>query len=190
MDSTLYNPKNQGIQIRLRRYRDSLAISGGMVIVMSIWDIIKLFIGFFLGEDTIEALVEAVINDSGSPVIGDEYESVVRIVLWVTILLILLLFSAVIFLYHLYIGLNAYRVGRQSAKKRKRLYILLTFLSTIFAGLLIMSNLLILINATDASGNVDFAFLIMEVTAFINYIFILYSVYKIRILEKAEGGMA
>ena len=53
-----------------------------------------------------------------------------------------------------------------------------------------MSNLLILINATDASGNVDFAFLIMEVTAFINYIFILYSVYKIRILEKAEGGMA
>ena len=104
MDSTLYNPKNQGIQIRLRRYRDSLAISGGMVIVMSIWDIIKLFIGFFLGEDTIEELVEAVINDSGSPVIGDEYESVVRIVLWVTILLILLLFSAVIFLYHLYIG--------------------------------------------------------------------------------------
>ncbi|MBQ3773700.1 MAG: hypothetical protein II833_04870, partial [Pseudobutyrivibrio sp.] len=63
MDSTLYNPKNQGIQIRLRRYRDSPAISGGMVIVMSIWDIIKLFIGFFLGEDTIEALVEAVIND-------------------------------------------------------------------------------------------------------------------------------
>ena len=179
MDSTLYNPKNQGIQIRLRRYRDSLAIGGGMVIVMSIWDIIKLFIGFFLGEDTIEALVEAVINDS-----------VLRIVLWVTILLILLLFSAVIFLYHLYIGLNAYRVGRQTAKKRKRLYILLTFLSTIFAGLLIMSNLLILINATDASGNVDFAFLIMEVTAFINYIFILYSVYKIRILEKAEGGMA
>ena len=190
MDSTLYNPKNQGIQIRLRRYRDSLAISGGMVIVMSIWDIIKLFIGFFLGEDTIEELVEAVINDSGSLVIGDEYESVVRIVLWVTILLILLLFSAVIFLYHLYIGLNAYRVGRQTVKKRKRLYILLTFLSTIFAGLLIMSNLLILINATDASGNVDFAFLIMEVTAFINYIFILYSVYKIRILEKAEGGMA
>ena len=187
MDSTLYNPKNQGIQIRLRRYRDSLAISGGMVIVMSIWDIIKLFIGFFLGEDTIEELVEAVINDSGSPVIGDEYESVVRIVLWVTILLILLLFSAVIFLYHLYIGLNAYRVGRQTAKKSNRFFIVLTLLSTIFAGMLILSNVLVLFNATDKRGNVDFAFLIMEIIIFFIYIFILYSARKIRILERIEG---
>lgn len=188
MDSTLYNPKNERIQIQLRYYRDSLAISGGMVIFMSIWDIIKLFIGFFLGEDTIQELVETVMYESAISVIGTKYESTMRTLMWVSILILLLFFAAIIFLYHLYIGLNAYRVGRQIAKKSKRLYLVLTLISTIFTGLLIMSNLLVLFNETDTSGSVDLAILIMEVTAFINYIFILYSNRKIRILERAEGG--
>lgn len=187
MDSTLYTPKNQGIQVQLRYYRDSLAISGGMVIVMSIWDIIKLFIGFFLGEDTIKELVEATIYENGISAIGTKYESTMRALTWVSILLILSIFVAIIFLYHLYIGLNAYRVGRQTAKKSNRFFIVLTLLSTIFAGMLILSNVLVLFNATDERGNVDFAFLIMEVTTFFNYIFILYSARKIRILEKIEG---
>ena len=175
MDSTLFNPKNEGIQIQLRYYRDSLAISGGMVIVMSIWDIIKLFIGFFLGEDTIEELVETAVHEGGIAIIGTDYESLIRILMWVLILLMLSFLGAVIFLYHLYIGLNAYKEGRQTVKKRKRLYLVLTLLSTIFTGLIIMSNILVLFSATNTSANVDFAFLIMEVTAFINYIFILYS---------------
>lgn len=187
MDSTLYTPKNEGIQIQLRHYRDSLAISGGMVIVMSIWDIIKLFIGFFLGEDTIKELVEATIYENGISAIDTKYESTMRVLTWVSILLILSIFVAIIFLYHLYIGLNAYRAGRQTAKKSNRFFIVLTLLSTIFAGMLILSNVLVLFNATDERGNVDFAFLIMEITTFFNYIFILYSARRIRILEKIEG---
>lgn len=190
MDSTLFNPKNEEIQIQLRYYRDSLAISGGMVIVMSIWDIIKLFIGFFLGEDTIEELVETAVHEGGIAIIGTDYESLIRILMWVLILLMLSFLGAVIFLYHLYIGLNAYKEGRQTAKKRKRLYLVLTLLSTIFTGLIIMSNILVLFSATNTSANVDLAFLIMEVTAFINYIFILYLANKTRILEKAEGETA
>ena len=188
MDSTLYTPKNEGIQIQLRYYRDSLAISGGMVIVMSIWDIIKLYVGLFLGEDTIKELVETTMHENGVSAIGTKYEDTMRILTWVSILLVLSFFVAIIFLYHLYIGLNDYRVGRQTAKKIKRLYLVLTLLSTIFSGILIMSSLLALFNATDASGNVDFAFLIMEVTSFFNYFFILYSARKIRLLEKVEGG--
>ena len=53
--------------------------------------------------------------------------------------------------------------------------------------MLILSNVLVLFNATDERGNVDFAFLIMEITTFFNYIFILYSARRIRILEKIEG---
>lgn len=187
MDSTLYNSRNEGLQIQLRHYRDNIAISGGMVIVMSIWDIIKLFIGFFLGEDTIQELVEASMHENGISVIGTEYENAVRILLWVLLLLILSILSAVIFLYHFYIGLNAYRVGRQSIKKRKSRYLVLTLISAIFAGISIMLNVLAIFNVTKARGNVDFASLIMEITAFVNYIFILYSAHKIRILEKAEG---
>lgn len=44
MDAILYKPKNEKLQIQLRHYRDSLDISGGMVIVMLLWDIIKLCI--------------------------------------------------------------------------------------------------------------------------------------------------
>lgn len=187
MDSTLYNPKNQGIQIQLRYYRDSLAISGGMVIVMSIWDIMKLFIGFFLGEDTIKELVETTIYENGISAIGAKYESTMRALTWVSILLILSIFVAIIFLYHLYIGLNAYKAGRQTTQKSNRFYLVLTMLSAIFAGMIVVLNILVLFNATDERGNVDFAFLIMEITTFFNYIFILYSAHKIRILEKKEG---
>ena len=42
-------------------------------------------------------------------------------------------------------------------------------------------------NSEDPSGNVDLAFFIMEITAFVNYIFILYSADKIRKLEKQEN---
>ncbi len=43
MDTAIYKPRNEGIEIRLRRYRDALALSGGMVIALSVWDIIKLY---------------------------------------------------------------------------------------------------------------------------------------------------
>jgi uncharacterized membrane protein len=107
--------------------------------------------------------------------------------LWIGILLIIMMFSVVVLLYHLYIGLNAYRVGRQTIKRKKRFYLVLTFLSALFAGILIIVNILSFINAEDPSGNVDLAFFIMEITAFVNYIFILYSADKIRKLEKAGG---
>lgn len=186
MNDTLYKPQNQGIQIQLRRYRDSLAISGGMVIIMSIWDIIKLFIVFFLGEDTIAKHIEIAMNQGGIIAIGTEFEKFVKIISWIVVLLILFLFCAVAFLYHLYIGLNAYRVGRQTAKKCNRLYLVFSFLSAIFTGMLIISNIFYFFNAADSSGNIDLAFFIMEVTALVNYILILYAAYKIRKFEKIE----
>ena len=187
MDVTVYKPKNEEIQIRLRRYRDALSISGSVVIALSVWDILKLFIGFFLGEETIAQIIGTVMEQSGSAVIGTEYEKVVNIILWMGLLLIIMIFSVVVLLYHLYVGLNAFRTGRQTVKREKRLYLVLAFLSALFTGILIIVNIFNFINAEDSSGNVDLAFFIMEVTAFVNYIYLLYFAGKIRMYEKAGG---
>ncbi len=187
METAVYKTKNEGIQIQLRRYRDALTISGGMVIVLSIWDITKIFIGFFLGEDTIAKMIGTIIEQSGDAVVGTEYEKTVSVLLWVFFLLMILLFSAVVFFYHLYIGLNAYRTGRYTARKGNRLYLVLTFISALLTGFLIIENIFSVIKSEDASGNVDFAFFIMEATTLVNYIFILHAADKIRKLEKAGG---
>ncbi len=187
MDATVYKPQNEEIQIRLRRHRDALSLSGSMVIALSVWDILKLFIGFFLGEETIAQIIGTVMEQSGSAVIGTEYENAVNIILWMGFLLIIMVFSVAVFLYHLYIGLNAIRTGRQTLKREKRLYLALAFLSTLFTGILIIANIFNFIKAENSSGNVDLAFFIMEVTAFVNYVFLLYSAYKIRKFEKAGG---
>lgn len=205
MDTAVYKPQNEEIQIKLRRYRDALSLSGSMVIALSVWDIVKLFIGFFLGEETIAQIIGTVMEQSGSVVIGTEYEKTVNIILWIGVLLVIMIFSAVVLLYHLYIGLNAYRAGRQIVKSNnrikkenkenkeirdntdKKLYLVLAFLSAIFTGILIIINLYNFFMANDPSRNVDLAFFIMEVTAFVNYIFLLYSAGKIRKLEKAGG---
>ena len=187
MDTTVYKPQNEEIQIRLRRYRDALSISGSMVIALSVWDILKLFISLFLGEETIAQIIGTVMEQSGSAVIGTEYEKAVNIILWMGFLLIIMMFSVVVLLYHLYIGLNAIRTGRQTVKREKRLYLVLAFLSALFTGILIIVNIFNFMKAEDSSGNVDLAFFIMELTALVNYIFLLYSADKIRKFEKAGG---
>lgn len=186
MNATLCKPQNRDIQIQLRRYRDSLAISGGIVIIMSLWDIIKLFIVFFLGEDTIAKYIEIAMNQGDIMSLGTENEKFLKIIMWIVVLLILFLFCAIAFLYHLYIGLNAYREGRQTAKKSNRLYLVLSFLSVIFTGMLIISNIYYFFSGSDSSEKIDLAFFIMEVTALVNYILILGAAYKIRKLEKIE----
>ena len=177
---------NDETQIRLRRNRDALAISGSMVIALSIWDIIKLYIGLFLGEETIAQLIGTVMEQSGSAVIGTEYEKTVSVCLWVMILLMIQLFSVAVFLYHLYIGLNAFRAGRQTAGKQSNFYIVLTVFSTVFSGILLILNIMSLSKPSDPNQNVDVAFFVMEVTTLINYIYILTAVRMIRKLEKAE----
>ncbi len=185
MDSVLYKPRNEGIQIQLRRYRDVLALNGGMVIALSLWDVIKVFIGFFLGEETIAKIIGNIMSQMDESVINPKYENVVNIIMWAVFLLVILLFSMALFLYHLYIGLNAFRAGRQTAKKKRSFYLVLTLLSALFAVFFMISNAYSLIKGVDVSGNVDFAYFVMETTAAINYVSILYAAYKIRKLEDA-----
>lgn len=185
MDSVLYKPRNEGLQIQLRRYRDALALSGSMVIVLSVWDIIKLFISFFLGENTISEIIESIMAQGAYEVAGAGHEKVMRALLWAGFMVVILIFSLVIFLFHYYIGMSAFRTGRQIVKKDKRFYLTLTVFCVVVSAVLIILNSISFMTSTDSSANVDIAFFIMEVTAFINYIFILYAAGKIKKLEKA-----
>ena len=129
MDSTIYKPRNEDVDIKIRRYQDALSLSGGMVIALTVWDIIKLYIGFFLGEDTIAGQINDIMNQGLALVVGTEYEAMTKVILWLVFMLIILVFSVVIFWYHYYIGINAFRAGRCSAKKPCKFYLVLTAFS-------------------------------------------------------------
>ena len=75
MDSTIYKPRNEDVDIKIRRYQDALSLSGGMVIALTVWDIIKLYIGFFLGEDTIAGQINDIMNQGLALAVGTEYEA-------------------------------------------------------------------------------------------------------------------
>ena len=187
MDSVVFKPKNEETDIQLRRYRDTLSLGGAVVIALSIWSIIKLFIGFFLGEDTITKIIGNAMEENSELIIDSGYENLIKIILWVSIILMLLTASFVIFLFHYYIGINAYRSGRQGKKKPKRFYLVLTVFSAAFSGWLIIWNVVNIIMPGDEGVNIDLAFLMMEVTTFANYVLILYSEGRIKTLEKAGG---
>lgn len=183
METIQYKPLNDGRDIRLRRCRDALAISGGAVIFFSLWDILKIFIGFFLGQNTISQFVSESIQNADISSYGAETEELARILLWVVTLAILGFISLIVLLYHLYIGLNAFRVGRQTAKKKKRLYLVLAAFSMIGSGLLLLLSALSVF-LVDDSSNIDVATLLLELTSFLTYLSLITSAYKIRSLER------
>jgi hypothetical protein len=68
-----------------------------MVIVLSVWDIIKLFISFSLGENTISEIIESIMAQGACEVAGAGHEKVMRALLWAGFMVVILIFSLVIF---------------------------------------------------------------------------------------------
>ena len=119
---TEFLPENSDRNIELRQYRDALAISGGVVIAFSLWDMLKVLIGFFLGEETISEIVSASMGKEQLP--ENEIGAQIRMWVWVIIVAAIIVIFTLILLYHLYIGLNAYREGRGKAKKKRVVLVL------------------------------------------------------------------
>ena len=181
MDTTIYAPKNEKDQIKIRRCCDTLAISGGMVIALSVWDIIKLVIGLFLGEESKE--IKNAITEASTEAIGTGYENMVGVVIWVILLLLIMAVCAVILVYHLYIGLNAMKEGHRTETKRKRLYLVLSFISAVLNGGLIIFSIVEFFSTKSSIGSIGLAAALIELTTFLNYVFILYTALTIRKLE-------
>ena len=183
MDTTIYAPKNEKDQIKIRRCCDTLAISGGMVIALSVWDIIKLIIGLFLGEEATIQKVRTAVTEASNEVIGTGYEKMIGVVIWIMFWLVILAVSAVILIYHLYIGLNAMKEGHRTETKRKRLYLVLSFISAVLNGGLIILGIFGFFSTKSANGSIGLAAALIELTTFLNYVFILYTALTIRKLE-------
>ena len=183
MDTTIYAPKNEKDQIKFRRCCDTLAISGGMVIALSVWDIIKLIIGLFLGEEATIQKIRTAITEASNEVIGTGYEKMIGVVVWIMFWLVILAVSAVILIYHLYIGLNAMKEGHRTETKRKRLYLVLSFISAVLNGGLIILGIFGFFSTKSVNGSIGLAAALIELTTFLNYVFILYTALTIRKLE-------
>ncbi len=184
MDTTIYVPKNEKYQIKMRRCCDTLAISGGMVIALSVWDIIKLIIGLFLGKEATIQQVRTAITEAANEAVGTGYEKIIGVVIWMIFWLLILVVCTVILIYHLYIGLNAMKEGHRTARKRKRLYLVLSFISAVSNGCLIAASIFEFFSTKNLIGSVSLAAALIELTTFLNYVFIVYTALTIRKLER------
>ncbi len=182
MDYPVYQPDNSERAISLRRHRDALAISGAAVIAFSIWDMIKVFIELFLGEETLSSMVATVIE--AIDVTDPEDMKYVPLIAWVTTVTILLLACAAIFFYHFIIGISAYRAGRQTAGKKNRLYLVLTVLILAVSLFFYTPNILHFFPRDEETDQIGLATLLVELTSIANYLFLLYSAYRIHQLEQ------
>ena len=188
MESNLHGPKaaNDDKEIRLRRYRDALAITGGAVIAFSVWDVVKFLIGLFLGEERLTEIVRAVVEDM-EPQDAEEKRLIMIFAMVVTMTLILLICAAII-LYHLYIGLSAYRAGHQTAKREKKMYLVWTAVNVLFSVVYFVPNAKGYLVTERDSWSVGLATLLVELTSLLNYLNLLYVAYRIRGLRK-EGAV-
>ena len=179
---TEFLPENSDRNIELRQYRDALAISGGVVIAFSLWDMLKVLIGFFLGEETISEIVSASMGKEQLP--ENEIGAQIRMWVWVIIVAAIIVIFTLILLYHLYIGLNAYREGRGKAKKKRVVYLGLTVVSCICSAVVLCINLAALFQADQTGTQVGYATFLLEISSLLNYIYLIYSAVKIRKLER------
>ncbi|MBO6300236.1 MAG: hypothetical protein J6N53_15510 [Lachnospiraceae bacterium] len=179
---TEFIPENSDRSIKLRQYRDALAISGGVVIAFSLWDMLKVLIGLFLGEETITEIVSSSIRDGNVP--DSENGAKIRMMVWLIIIGVMILICTLIFLYHLYIGLNAYREGREKTKKKRVVYLVFTVVSSVLSAVVLGISIAVLFQGEESGSQVGYATLLLEISSLLNYIYLLYSAVKIRKLER------
>ncbi|MCR5675027.1 MAG: hypothetical protein K6G16_04885 [Lachnospiraceae bacterium] len=178
-------PDNSYTEIRLRRYRDALTISGAAVIAFSVWDVLKVYIGLFLGEKTLSDyftdLLPKIRIPEGVP------EETMQIVLWVVLLAGVIGVSIFILLYHLYIGLNAMQEGHRTVKKKKIVYLVCDVLSILSSATVLFQSIRVYFVGGEDARQIGLATLLVESASFLNYVYLFYVVLKIRITERSAS---
>ncbi|MCR5179156.1 MAG: hypothetical protein K6C95_09280 [Lachnospiraceae bacterium] len=175
--------RNDDVQIKLRRFRDMLAVSGAAVIAFYLWDLLKVLVGMFLGKETFAGLLAGVMEGFELSDPGDY--KVVRIVAGLFIALVAILACLIIFYYHYYIGIHAYKEGRQRSRKKNNLYLALTVLSLLMSAWVFFPSVgRFFVSNDDTAEQIGLATLFVELTTLLNYVFLLFAAYKVRKLEK------
>ena len=102
---------NSEIEIKLRHYKNNLAIGGRNYIIFGVWTVVKLLMELTLGDLRFSLLVDETVKNG-----------VERSFAIICITVFIALLFAIIMIIHLMIGKNAVRFGK-SQENRKRFYL-------------------------------------------------------------------
>ena len=150
---------------KIRKLRHNLYIGGIGVILFGLWGCMKAVMTLYLSEDVIVPST-----------IEPEYIHLYQVILFIMVLIL----TAIIMAFHLYVGLNAIKAGKKGNQKKKYLFV------AVFMALLSIASIIGDISiARDDLKQIDIAITAVLVDSmFIFIIFdIIYSSAKIKTLE-------
>ena len=115
-------------EIKLRKYRDSLGICGGVVIVFGLIIILQMLLGLYFSDSGTAA---SVIQDSISQMESDAPTAAV-VIIWLAVIVEFLVICVVAFLPHLYMGIKALRESRGTEKSKRNNHVYLVMAGAFF----------------------------------------------------------
>ena len=92
---------------KLRRYRDDLNVGGLGVVILGAWDVLKVIM-YVIFEAKKEINLEEFVDD----------ERTIVVAIYIAIIAVVLLMALLIFMIHMYIGLNASKAAKSEPYKK------------------------------------------------------------------------
>ena len=110
---------NSEIEIKLRKFKNNLAIGGRGYIIFGVWSIIKLLMQLSMGEQNFKSVVTASMA-----------EGVSYLFAMICTIVVIVLICSMVMIVHLMVGLNAIRFGK-GKNNRKRFFAFTTIVALI-----------------------------------------------------------
>lgn len=168
---------NSDTGAELRRVRDNLRSDGAGYILFGVWGVLKILITVTMNKPFLEKIMEEMEFEA-----DDDLE---RMVANIVMFIFFAIIALITLLVHLYIGLGAVRYSKGTKKKK---------------GFLVAAVILIILTIHGITGYFDpgdyrdddydslFASVLVDLTAIFLLVDMLYSVYRIKRMEKLSVG--
>ena len=168
------------MQAKLRRYKDTLIVTGSGVIVFGVWSMIRVFLEFVLQTSDMDAFLEIV----------KALEIPLAVIYLVVALMLMIPLG-----FHLYVGMCARAEGYEKKKKsgstRRYAYLVFAFLMAIVFGAgLFFKTAQLFSGASDAESNGIIALVIDATFLFVLLRMIIASIQVKRLGKKTAGEVA
>lgn len=188
MDNMLH-PQNQIEYVKLRRYSNRLVMSGIGIMILGIWESIRMVMNIYLQRYSIwqflkEQLPE--ISDGLPPEIAHKTLLIIFCA-FVIIIFLAYLFSLIL---HLYMGMSAIADGRQ--RKKKFFYLLLAVMIICLSFFSQKStDQSLTADKTEAEQNLDTAFAtdLLDITLCLTCAEMIYCAARMRLLKRKINNM-
>ena len=159
-------------EIALRRAQNTLRICGGGAIAFGLWSVLKVYLSFFFGEETIDDLIRGTAEAQSAVLTPEEMRT-----LWIVMLVITFLVGLVVFGVHLYVGLRAIRASGGN-RKPGGVYLVWAGIFALFAllGILLAAQSLV---SRDETRHISLASLMIDVTSLYLYVDLIRSAVRV-----------